>query len=245
MDRVENPQIIRQALNNLQAGYQDDSRRDCIHLTDLIYCLTRSWFDKRYPLPPTDEEVLLFALGWGLQKVLVPEDQEAEEIICDGIHLSPDFMSIGGVLAELKTTRQSSRRKNESKQYEPSPFSESWVEQMKGYCYAQKLVDYGPGSRMLELGSSYDLLVLHMMGNYAPPFPSLVGWRVTFTPEELKEFWTYMLERKVILDAAIETEMPPDPFTANKEWECGNCRYASRCQLLVIAKEEGEEVKWI
>ena len=222
MIRTPNDQLIRETLEHLKKLYTDTNRHEGIHLTDLIYCLTRSYWDKTDPLPPTDDEVMLFALGWGLQQVLVPREQDAEVLVVDGIYLSPDFISLGGVMAELKATRQSSRKKMPNGQYEPSPFSETWVEQMMGYCYATRIA----GNEW----PIYELLILHMMGNYSPPFPLLKGWRVEFTPEELKEFWATMLVRKAILNDCLERRhSPPEPKLWCKEWECESCRYSIRC----------------
>jgi len=248
MIRTPNDQLIRETLEHLKKLYIDTNRHEGIHLTDLIYCLTRSYWDKVDPLPPTDEEVLLFSLGWGLQQVLVPREQDAEVLCVDGIYMSPDFISLGGVMAELKTTRQSSRRKNpNSKEYEPSPFSETWVEQMMGYCYANQKLHIGtfegpvanigsirlpPGFVSLG-GTMYDLLILHMMGSYSPPFPLLKGWRVEFTTEELQEFWATTLVRKAILTDCLERRhSPPEPKLWCKEWECESCRFEIRCMAL-------------
>lgn len=224
MERVENPELVNTAYQVLYKSYHDESRRERIHLTDLIYCLTKSFFDKVVPLPPTEEEILLFALGLGLQKVLVPADKEAEAIHVDGISCSPDFISEQGLKAELKTTRQSSLQTDKvSKIKTPKDFPDTWVDQIMGYCYAAQQVEY-------------DLLILHMMGNYAPPFPQMVGWKLKFKKEELVGFWSHMLERKTILEFHLsqpeDEQVIPEPFNYNKEWECKYCRYKLQCDVL-------------
>lgn len=232
MQRIANPELRRDILNLLEAKYVDQSRKAELHLTDLIYCLTRSWFDKVKPLPPTEEEVMLFSLGFGLQKVLL--DGEAKPVTVDGIVCSPDFIGKRGLMSELKTTRQSIRQKDKATGvYSPSEFSETWVEQIMGYCYAVKQTEY-------------DLAVLHICGDYAPPFPKIAGWRLSFIEEELEEFWHYILCRKAILKIDMELNTIPKPFKYCKEWECNNCRYKVRCEslkfVIELIEEEGSEV---
>lgn len=221
--------LIQQALGNLREGYQTDRSKE-LHVTNLIYCLTRSWFDMNAPLDPTPEEVMLFSLGWGLQKVLFPTEQEVEPIEVDEIICSPDFLTIGGLKAELKTTRMGVTRKDKiTGQVDYSPLPETWVEQIKSYCYATKQ-------------SEYPLLVLHLMGNYAPPFPQLIGWRLQFSEQELLEHWQYILDRKAILEQHLESRIPPEPHTHCKEWECKNCRYVLACQTVSQAYKQEEKV---
>lgn len=218
MERKLNAELVSQGLVNLENLYRDSSRKDGIHATDLIYCLTRSWYDKCKPLPPTPDEVMLFSIGWGLQQVMFPIEQQMEPVEIDGIICSPDFKSRAGA-AELKTTRMSAMRKNKTTGISDyAEFPETWVEQIKAYCYVTKQTEY-------------DLLVLHLLGSYNPPFPILVGWKLTFEWEEIVQFWYYLMSRKEILDHALLTTMPPTPYQYCKEWECKNCRDSLRCKL--------------
>src|SRR3990167_10345147 len=77
------------------------------HLSDLIYCLTKSYWKKTVGVVLTDSEVLLFAVGLGLETVLlenVDDTHRPEPVVLDGIVLSPDYIS-DGTLGELKSTR--------------------------------------------------------------------------------------------------------------------------------------------
>lgn len=233
IERIRNPQLETQALENLKASYEQRDNGK-IHLTDLIYCLTRSYYDKTQPMPPTPEELMLFSLGFGLQRILVPKEQEAQEIECDGITLSPDFISVGGELAELKTTRMSTRQRTQDGQWEDKDFPETWVEQMMGYCYANQqcnvMAGLQPPDQLEDM--EYDLLVLHMLGNYAPPFPQLIGWRLKFTQQELEDFWQYIQYRKLVLEEALRDQKPPTPYSWNRDWECKSCRYKMQCDIV-------------
>lgn len=225
VDRVENPQLVQNIMSTLESVYIDSSRKSSIHMTDLIYCLTKSYFDKTDPLPPTPQEVLLFSVGVGLQRILIPPDRDAETVVVGGVVCSPDFISVAGVMAELKTTRMSSVEKNkESGVRQAKEFPATWVEQMMGYCYASVVAESG----LYE----YDMAVLHLMGNYAPPFPELKGWRCSFSTAEVESYWKYLMGRKEVLVQAVELKVRPRSFQWCKEWECENCRYKMRCEVL-------------
>ena len=220
MKRVENPQLTKDILTRLGELYIDRGRHEGIHLTDLIYCLTKSYHDRTDPLPPTDRELMLFSVGLSLQMVLIPPEQNAMVLERDGILCSPDFISIGGRLSELKTTRTSMMEKNKDtgvRGYKDLP--QTWYEQIMGYSYAAGLQEY-------------ELAVLHLMGDYAPPFPTLMGWRLSFDREELEKYWLYIKGRKLVLEATIEVHIPPKPFQWCKEWECDGCRYKLRCDVV-------------
>lgn len=218
MHQTPNPVIEREILDELRRKYIDESWQDRargIHLTNLIYCLTRSFYGFTDPLPPSDKEVMLFALGFGLEAVLLREGSKMPPGEKDGIHYSPDFIPLRSaqVVGELKTTRMS---------YDKTKLPETWLEQVMGYCYAEGL-------------SSCDIAVLHMLGNYKPPFPTMRGWHFEFDPDELQNHWNNMLDRKDVLLNALATGEPPMPKQFCKDWECqyGPCRYSLRCQLEV------------
>lgn len=216
MERVLDPELRRFTLEYLSKRYINESRRDELHLSDLIYCLTKTYYEKFDPLPPSEEELMLWSVGLGLQRVLV--DNEAEPVEKDLIICSPDFITHRGVYAELKTTRKSSVQKLASGELVPSEFPDSWVEQMMGYCCVTN-------------STEYSLMVLHLRGDHRKKFMDLATWRVKFTQEELDTFWTYILDRRNTFGRYIGGSEVPTAYTYNKEWECVNCRYALRCQV--------------
>lgn len=235
MEKIENPELSRLILDHLADLYNIKRKREGIHLSTLIYCLTRSFFDQLAPVEPTDEEVMLFSLGYGLQDVLTPGQAETPVYDKDGITFSPDFtLRVEGTLpkstrgaptvplrlVELKTTRMSSGKED---------FPETWLEYIMGGCYMQGI-------------NEYELSVLHMLGNYKPPFPQIKSYKLIFTAEELDDNWKYLLGRKAIYEAALADNQPPVPFTYCKEWECKNCRYKMQCQAIeMTAKEDNNQ----
>ena len=209
MEIISNPQIRREILETLRFRYLEstkESRAPGIHLTQLVYCLTRSFYNVIKPLPPNDMEIMLFSLGFGLENILLRENSRVKAGEKDGIHYSPDFIPLSGGLAELKTTRAS----------EGKLFPETWLEQILGYMYAERL-EY------------YDLVVLHLLGNYKPPFPSIVGYRITPTADELVRNWDRLTMRRDVLVKAFVAGEAPAPGKWCKDWEPKYCRYGFKC----------------
>lgn len=249
MRRTDNPQLDRLILNHLADLYKLKQKRVGVHLSTLVYCITRSFFDSVNPVEPTDEEVMLFALGLGLQAEFTPAEATTPVYEKDGITFSPDFvlklgteiavtnvdpayLKPGGIIvlkggdffnpittyqyAELKTTRGSMK-----KYLGQDGLPETWIEYIKGGCYIREVTEY-------------NLAVLYMMGNYAPPFPTIHSETLIFEPEELTSNWDYLLGRREVYDLALLNSKPPEPFKWNKGWECKNCRYLTQCQAVQI-----------
>lgn len=226
MQKIDNPELSRLILDHLANLYNIKRKRLGIHLSTLVYCLTRSFFDQIAPIEPTDEEVMLFSLGFGLQDVLTPKDAETPLYMMKGITFSPDFVLQldGDKYCELKTTRMSSGKED---------FPETWLEYIMGGCYMRDI-------------NEYELSVLHMLGNYKPPFPEIKSYKLIFTDEELQSNWDYLLERKQIYEEALRINNPPVPFSYCKEWECKNCRYKLQCeamQMLAVQKQAEKDTK--
>jgi hypothetical protein len=212
-----NPVLAREVLELLKAEYITP-REEYPHVTELIYCLTRSYDSRFNPLPPTDEEIMLWSLGFGLERVLLKRLERPETQCRDGIYYSVDYLTLLGSQAELKTTRTS------TKTHDKKGLPETWLEQIMFYCYAE--------------GKSYfDLLSLHMLGNYSPPFPQMKGRRLIPTPEELLANRDYLCQRRDWYLLHILLGVRPEPFKWCKGWECnyGPCRYKLRCD---VARDE-------
>jgi len=177
-----------------------------IHLTELIYCLTAGYWDRIMPLPHEPQAALTMALGIGFERVLIPEEKRAKPGTCDGVDYSPDFFPFQGMPAELKTTRMGSKKTIMRE------FPETWRQQIMGYCYAESKVEYGLG-------------VVHLMGNYKPPFPEILAVKFKFTEKELKDNWDYLMWRKTTYIQSFADQKPPTPTRWCQDWECKNCRY--------------------
>lgn len=218
----ENAELSRLIIDHLADLYKIRERREGIHLSTLIYCLTRSYFDNQSstPIVPTDEEVMLFALGWGLQDVLTPKGTSTPILEKDGIKYSPDFIfQLASWNVELKTTRMSAK-KGESRD-----FPETWIEYMKGGCF-------------ITQKNTYELSVLYILGKYSPPFPLLASYHFEFSDDELYANWDYILSRWKVYDDAITNNTPSEPFKYCKGWECKNCRYKMVCEAIKLTNKK-------
>jgi hypothetical protein len=228
MIKTDNPELSRLILNHLSDKYKLKQPREGIHLSTLVYCLTRSFFDAHSAVEPTDEELMLFALGYGLQDVLTPPDATTPTLEEEGIIYRPDMLlcipgNVGLQLVEVKTTRMSSKK---------GELPETWVEYIKGGCHIRKT-------------NSYELVILYLMGNYAPPFPQISACRLEFEQQELDENWQYLTTRRDVYQSHMADNTPPEPYMWCKVddkgamWECSKCRYKLNCAAIsLIGKKE-------
>jgi len=232
MKRVDNPELKRKVLDHLANLYHIKEVREPNHLSSFVYCRTRSFLDQKQTAQPNDEEVMLFALGYGLQDVLTPKDANAPLIEKHGIIYRPD-MILSTRQNEIKTTRKSAKN-----HYIDEYIPKTWLDYMMGGCY------------MMET-NEYDLIVLYMMGSYSPPFPQLYCDTFYFDKAEIESNWQgKILEHKFVLDKALEVGKPPIPFQNCYDWECKYCRYNLVCNTLATAmgvenkQLEEDKEKW-
>lgn len=179
-----------------------------IHLTELIYCLSEGYWNRIMPLPFERQQAITMALGIGFERVIIPEEKRAKPGTCEGIDYSPDFWFRQEMPSELKTTRMSTR-----KTY-TRDFPDTWIMQIKGYCYAEKKLEYG-------------LSVVHLMGGYKPPFPEILAVKFKFSQQELKDNWDFLMYRKDVYIQSFADMRPATPTRWCQQWECQNCRYAT------------------
>ncbi|KKL78715.1 hypothetical protein LCGC14_2022050 [marine sediment metagenome] len=190
------------------------------HVTELIYCLTRSWYQRKKPLPFTPREVLLFATGVGLEQVLLKRHKQQIEGVLDGIGYATDFLTYEDYPGELKLTRYSAKKG-------PDELPSTWRRQILSYLKCNE------DDRVL-------LAILHLMGDYGPPFPMLKAWQGKATQSEINWNWAWILERKKVYMASLETDTPPEQFTTNEDWECDNCGYKLICDANQAIKDMKE-----
>lgn len=198
------------------------------HVTELIYCLTRSYLDRTAPLPPTPQEVMLFSTGIGLEAVMLKSHKQQIAGEVDGIHFSTDFLDYKEQPGELKTTRISEKTAakwlcitgmvEKDKKGQVYDMSEGWRKQILAYLHCNGATE----------GT---LAVLHLMGNYAPPFPTLRAYHIEATAEEVETNWKWLLHRKAAYMAFMESDTLPEPGVWCMDWECGYgpCRYKLVC----------------
>ena len=227
MKRTLNPDLDRIVLDALAEKYKLLERREGIHLSDLTYCLTKSYWDCTAPLPPTDKELLLFATGYGLQEVMTPSCGKSLVYELDEITYRPDSVfpvTIAGVesLVEMKSTRAGVKR------YQDGELPETWVTYMMGGAFIRDT-------------DTYHLAVIYLAERGSA---AIISETITFEREELEYNWKWLLERKDIYKKALRTEIAPDPFIYNvAKWLCTNCRYRTVCDAVTIMSRKEQVEK--
>lgn len=220
---IRDPALEEEFLSRLQEKYLSQER-PLPHLTELIYCLTRSYFDRNSSAQLTDKETLLFAIGFALESVIIRDlnDLPPSVRFRDGVYMHPDYIPLayhqGTLELDLKTTRMFATELGEPKKGWP----ETWIRQFMGYAYTQ----FYDESQM-PLIVPYGVAVL-FLGQ-----PSLTAGLFKFRKEDLMENWQYIQTRKETYLQHIVTRTIPKPFTFNYEWECDGCRYRMVCDAMV------------
>lgn len=242
MKWAEDSHLATQMLGDLAEEIRLEKKHP--HVTELIYCLTRSWYNRFRPLPPTPKETMLFVVGVGLEQVLLKAHRQqlscckkhGEDIVTwgrqnggvgklpegpcpgiDGIHYAMDFLDYFDQAGEMKSTRIAL-----DKFLERMPVT--WERQVLSYLHC-------------EGKTKSTLAVVHLMGSYKPPFPDFMCWHGEATPREIAGHWDWMIGRRDILQHYVDLGEPPPQFTYNEDWECGYCAYKMLCDAMKIAQE--------
>jgi hypothetical protein len=185
-------------------------RAEGLHVSDLIYCLRKSWYRRNgYPereRSVEDESVLLLGQA---QHVLVQNCQGEKErrirmfLDKDGgeLHGTVDLVLPDGMPVEIKGTRASSKKAV----IESCP---QYVEQLASYC--------------VMLGQVKGRLAIwHLMGNYGDTrSPILKVWDAEWAESELRD-WTSELVRRA--DTVLVDWEPG--LDDHYEWECKYCPF--------------------
>lgn len=232
MDWTEDYSLTRRILDSLRSN-QSEYQEHIPHMTELIYCLTKSWRKRFSPLPDSDEEVKIFALGIWLERVMFGKQRDTQVSgQLEGIWYSTDFMhnSLGEDLyGEAKTTRISTNnfpyRTDKKTGTVTSGMPDGWKRQLLGY--------------MKTLGvTQMAYAVWFLMGNYANPMPEFKTYRVSASQAEIDENWTWLQERKEVYMMHVDANRMPTPFIYNEPWECEHCVYKLSCEMDSLERAE-------
>lgn len=201
----ENPQLADQLLEELAKDI--DRELPIPTVTELIYCLTRGWFDRKNPLPRAPKTTCMFAIGVGLGEVLLKglRTEIAGEL--EGIHYHVDFLMPDGRLGELKSTRYSVKKP-------PEQWSTGWHKQLLAYMKVRETLE-----------AVYSAI-------YVIP-AEFHAWEVTAEQADVSGNWTWLQARRVVYMNHIENNTLPTPFAHNENWECGGCQYKVLCDAEV------------
>lgn len=243
----ENPQLKNELLDRLREKY-GGTRPEYPHLSDLLGCLTKSYYNQKEFIQNTEQELMYFSVGFGLEKVILRDnplvvgpDGVAEfksiagppMVQLDGVYLTPDYVATAGGQLDLKSTRMyADKNTGEPKR----GFPDTWMEQFMGYAWLEYVQEHWD-SYLVNKFSSTDIptdelpdsLTYSVGVIYLIP-AQLEAGTFTFPMKDVLENWNRVQMRKHIFMAHMGAETPPDPFKYNKDWECKGCKYLLKCQ---------------
>lgn len=221
MQIVRNEDEELKLLNDMhKAMWEPDRAQPSV--SGMIYCLTKTYYENNMVLPNPDgsipvhrnkEQLLLFASGLGLEKVLLYGRQNSEKGEFEGIQWHVDHIGDDNTFYEIKSTRARTLRPDEPLS---QAISEGWHKQILAYF---KVCGITEGK----------LAVLHLMGNYRPPFPDIRVYELSATQEEIDENWTWIKQRAVTYLKFVKENTMPEPFQYNMEFECKYCNWNALC----------------
>lgn len=218
MEVFYDEQVANKIIETIKS--KDGDRPEGVHVSDLLYCLNKSFFKHQNGEAELDlSTLLLFTQGRAIQDFLTGESGDAPPIQVDGIWMTMDFIPDDKGLPpiEVKMTYMSSTRKA----------STGWLQQMMAYCKGLGVNEYSLVRYCLE-------------GNYKRvndqlTRPTLLPMRYVFTDEEIEENWAWLVDRKGVLEKAYETNTMPlilIPDYMGKDggkWQCTRCSWKEEC----------------
>jgi len=210
--------------------------RTGVHCSDLLYCLNKQGLRRAYPRDNTDNEVLLFSLGWSTQRWLTHSWEDEPSMLVDGILVTMDALSTAvdpegpEVPWELKATFTSKDK--------PLEENVAYIRQTKAQAYCKGV---------LEVKRTR----FEVMGNWKSVFgkkeekdlpenqkPTLSAWNCKFTKPELVENWKWMKWRRDLFKTIVDTEKVKPKIKAllpkikavpsGQAWECNRCPFLDK-----------------
>lgn len=207
MNVTRNDRLAETLLDEMMKEISEDREGQHPSVTDLIGCLTKSYYDteETNTLTLNFKTKLFFLIGLGLERnLLVSRKKYPIYGETDGIHWHVDSLDEG--LLELKSTRMSPKTIEEGK------WSDRWMRQVKSYLRANNLLHV-------------DFAIIFLIQ------PDFIAYRLTFSQFELDTHWEWMKSRRDVWNQAKATRTPPKAFAWNEEWECKECPYKLLCEL--------------
>ncbi len=203
-----NPDLEETLLDDMLAKLDEGYVKQSPSLTDMLYCLTKAWYDNLYNAPKSRKTKLYFTIGLALEKAIVKDKVEPTTGNYDGIFYHIDSMDFEEML-ELKSTRIRANK-------DPENLSESWLKQIMGYLKTQ-------GRTRAKLA------VIHIIE------PEIAAWDLEFDQSEIDANWKWITDRRQIWNESVSSGEAPREFTYNVgTWECkgrdSQCTYLTLCE---------------
>lgn len=211
-------ETYRFVMDRLRERLQIGVPRKGFHVSDLVYCLLKQWASRRLEELPRkvleqdpDETVLVWVIGRSHEDLLGQDLKKEPPKERDGITGSIDRWH--ETLVEMKSTRMSAKKDLSEMGW--------YTAQAAAYCCIHETTECL-------------VMVFHIMGDYfhqttegkaeqASPSAKLRIYKVSFTQEQLDDWWAELLRRKAILEG---DEQPPldDMYSPMWDWECQYCK---------------------
>lgn len=192
---------------------QEFASRDRLnHVTTLLLCKRRIYYEQTRGRRVDDESVIRFMLGHGhhflIEEMIAkfPEFQNYQVVTeqrleVDGITGEPDVVLVEPsgekILVEVKTTRTARK------------IADYYVKQMKAYCYM--------------VGTCRAYLIIFRLFN-----GKFESYEYRFTKEELEEQWNELKNKLNEILECIKQGKPPEPEVGEY---CKYCEYRDICRL--------------
>lgn len=179
------------------------------HVSELVGCLRKAWYARRFPAQPDPDLDAIFLLGESHHVLLQPQKGSELHVTIPTqygrhlIHGTIDVFLVGSPLfphpTEVKSTRYADNK-------DPAYSMPHYVEQLASYC--------------LAVGDPQGTLLIYHIGD-TPPV--LRAWEVTFTEEELEAWRNELTRRYGLLECASEP-----PLEEHYTRECRTCPWKKR-----------------
>ncbi len=219
----ENPQLAWELLRIIDKDLEID--KPLPHITELIYCLTKGYWERTSPLPREPKTTCMFAIGVGLAEVMLKGLRQEIPGELDGIHSSVDLLMPDGRMGEFKTTRYAVGKP-------PEQWSTGWHKQLLAY---------------MKVRGTTEAVYAVM---YVIP-AEFKTFEVTATQQDVDDNWTYLQARKVQYMTYMDRVAPggeksaptmPTPFAyRDSNWECKGCQYLTLCEAANMMAEQAHD----
>jgi len=204
----KNDALAAKLLDEMVAEKLEDRTGQHPSVTDLLRCLTQSWWDAHRKLEHGKKKEVFFLIGIGLERsILAARKQNPTAGETEGIYWHVDDNDDG--LIEVKSFRGNIRKVELPDGGFALP--DYYVEQVKSYCV------------MLGV-SSVDLGIIYIIP------AEFEVYHIEFEAMELAFHRRWLHSRRDVWNQAEAIGKAPESYKHNKDWECKDCQYKLLCE---------------